>query len=179
MKKIILLFILLIVLYGCAESTYLNKYPKNIKYLNEALTWDHIDGAIGYRLMFDEDNIYEVTGNYFDASIIKNGTYEVTIQTILDPTDSNYSPVYSFTIDRVYPTINHIEITGSILTWTNIPSAVSYTIYAGDKQVSSNTNYILLYDLYLDEFETYDLYVVAVFRSGDTSSPSATVRYTT
>ena len=174
LRKLLLLPLLIILLSGCLNTNINSRYPQNISYQDDVITWDAVDGAISYELRID-GHTHTVDTNTFSALILKNGSHSVQIKSIFESSESYYSPTYNFTIQRVYPNVDSIGIEDFRLNWSAATGASSYTIHTGTHNIQAGTNQILLSSLNLSVNRLYYIYVVANFPSGDTASPSPTL----
>jgi len=177
-KKLIILTLFLVFLSGCVNTNINSRYPTNITYNDDYITWDNIEDATSYILRIN-DEVYEVTLNAFDASILKNGNYTVQIKSVYETTESYYSPSYAFTVQRTYPIVESLSINDFRLQWSAVDGALSYTISTGERNISSGINQILLSALNLSLNRLYYIYIVAEFPNKDQSAASPTLLHHT
>ena len=146
MKKLLMIVIPILLLFGCQRGTGVLNPPKNIFY-NESsmtITWDDIENANEYVIQVNEQ-IFNQTENLFDMSMFNTGDYQVKIKAIYDKGESYFSNALTIRI------VKNIDIQFTfqdyLLKWSAPMDNLQYKviIYGQDNQ--------LLDEILTNEFE--------------------------
>jgi hypothetical protein len=167
MHKLILVLILTLTLIGCSENIDIVSYPQNIRYQEETVLWDAVDGTSSYTIKVN-DETYEVTTPSFSIEGLPNGTYDIRIRSQKDDNLSYYSPVLNIIINRTYDTFEYVSLIEDMLAWPEIPGVSSYEIYHGSQLLTTtpyNSVDLSTLDLFVNQL--YLLHVIARYPSQD------------
>lgn len=174
MKRLFLLFILLFSLFACQQEETLNP-PVNIRYQEETIIWDSVDGATSYSVMLN-DVPYFVTDPLFDLHNSPNGYYTVRVCAIKNDLHSIYSDEVLFTVARMYDYPTNISIDEGVMLWQKVDDADSYVVLINNVEYPIAITRMEL--SFLDENQTYMISVKAVFELGE-SNYSSSIEYFT
>lgn len=150
MKKFVLLFFVVIMLWGCEKQLTI---PDNIRFENGILTWDKVKGAESYRIIIGDDIIYSEE-SFLDLSSFNEGQYDIYICAIRGQKETEYSNRFKININRLMQ-IN-MRIDNDILIWDQQDFAISYSLYIDEvKILEIALNQIALSDLDLESNSVY------------------------
>ena len=159
MVKKLIVILLLFSLIGCSESNDMVRYPKNIMYLDEVVSWDLVDDATSYSIKINND-VYSTEETLFSLETFPNGTYDIRVRTHKDDVSSYFSPAISITINRTYQTFDEVTLSNHILSWSEILGVSSYEIYDAMTLLATTSNASI--DLTLLDLEIHELYQIRV-----------------
>jgi hypothetical protein len=178
MHKLLLSLVLILSLIGCSENQDILSYPKNIRYNDEYVLWDEVEGAISYTIKINE-NTYDVTSPSFNINGLPNGTYDIRVRSQKDESISYYSPVLNITIDRTFQSFNYVALIDGMISWPVIPGVSTYEIYHGEELIASTIyNSVDLTSIHLEENKLYHLHVVGKYPSEDVVYSDSVIYHT-
>ena len=158
MKKLFS-FIFILLLVGCSSQEDIIRYPENIIFDGEYITFDPVDQATSYTLKIDS-TVYELDNTSFSTSSIPNGTYEVRVKSNTTHSSSYYSPAFTLIINRIYDEPTNVMRNGMILTWNEVDNALNYIIQVNNDFIDFTHN--LTYDLSSYAFDMNELFMIEV-----------------
>lgn len=132
-----LLFVLTCVIFvACKPSLKELPAPQNLEIFERVITWDKVDGAIGYTV-FVNDEEYEVSETSFSLLSITEGTYYINVMAVGDGEKHTNSVATSLTFNLHAPKPLLKDEKG--LYYSLLPDGTGYEVTRGKNSVNSES----------------------------------------
>jgi hypothetical protein len=128
MKKLFILLPLMFLLTSCV-GLFGNRLdtPTNIRYNNEYLVWDAVDGATFYLVLMGGET-YVALENRLSTFNIESGNYRVRIQASTGSITSRFSGTYRLNLEREFDHPKNFRYKDDTLIWTDVDPESGYII---------------------------------------------------
>ena len=138
--------------------------PKNIKVIDDVLTWDYVDNALAYEVTVEKGDVketYTVTGaNVFDLCEF-TGDLKCTVSAVTEGYNSTESAPFEYKKDTLAVAKN-ITLTNSTVTWDEVEGATSYVVLFDNTEYTVSTNSFEIPSKFDTAKQTFDFQVKSV-----------------
>ena len=131
MKRVIILFLLLFVIFGCKTVESKLDTPTNLRYENQQIMFDSVEHAASYLLEINEIEHPVIETTYQPSGY---GTFTVRVKAIAEKgyLDSEYSEMITFEIAPEFLAPNNVKLENSILSWDYMKDGLRYHVLIND-----------------------------------------------
>ncbi|HBY65430.1 MAG TPA: hypothetical protein DEG42_03455 [Acholeplasmataceae bacterium] len=143
MKKLFMILLLLFILFGCEETTFIElDMPENLRF-TDAIYFDVVEHATSYVIKIDDEEIVVATNRYV---LTEEGTYNVRVKARADGyVDSVYTNILVVEVDFTFSIPEDVIINPDhSLSWSSMNGATGYVVLVnGEQHNTSSTTFDL------------------------------------